>query len=43
MNNYIRKAEQIIKRKVRYEQITQSEKDDYLNHTPALLIWTSDK
>lgn len=43
MNNYIRKAEKIINRKVRYERITQSEKDNYLNHTPALLIWTNNK
>jgi len=43
MNNYIRKAEKIIKRKVRYIRIDRSEKEDYLNHTPALLIWASDK
>ncbi|KOH47118.1 winged helix-turn-helix domain-containing protein [Sunxiuqinia dokdonensis] len=43
MNNYIRKAEKIIKRKVRYTRINQSEREDYLNQTPALLIWTNEK
>lgn len=43
MNSYIRKAEKIINRKVEYARITQNEKEAYLNNTPALLIWTSDK
>ena len=43
MNNYIRKAEKIIKRKVRYTRINESEREDYLNQTPALLIWTNEK
>lgn len=43
INNYIRKAEKMITRKVHYTRINQSEKEDYLNHTPALLIWTSNK
>ncbi|MGQ7871143.1 winged helix-turn-helix domain-containing protein [Sunxiuqinia sp. sy24] len=43
INNYIRKAEKIINRKINYTHIHKKERKDYLQHRASLLIWTSEK
>ena len=43
INNYISKAEKIIKRKIRYIHIQKGEMNEYFENTPTLLIWTNHK
>ncbi|WP_299576302.1 ArsR family transcriptional regulator [uncultured Sunxiuqinia sp.] len=43
INNYIRKAERIINRKIQYTHIRKNEQKSYLQHKPSLLIWTNEK
>lgn len=43
INNYIRKAERIINRKIQYTHILKNEQKSYLQHKPSLLIWTNEK
>ena len=43
INNYIRKAEKIINRKIQYTHIQKDEQKRYLQNKPSLLIWTNEK
>ena len=43
INNYIGKAEKIIKRKIRFINIKREEMNEFFEDTPRLLIWTNEK